>query len=228
MDQLSFLMDIPLFAGIERNTLEELLVLLQPREKEFETGELLLLAGHPTEEIGIVLAGRAEASKTAGGSQFTVTRLAPGDIYGDVLSGSHTESPVTITALAPCRILLLSYPRLWSGPAQNTTAYTKLLQNLIRIISQKYFSLDARIDLLLTKGLRRRIASWLLYQADKTGSLRFSTGHTRASLAAYLGCERSALSRELSRMAKAGLIETKRGSFALLQPEKLRQAAADA
>lgn len=45
---------------------------------------------------------------------------------------------------------------------------------------------------------------------------------TRAGLAEYLNCDRSALSRELSRMQKDGLLETYRGSFKLLDKEGLR------
>ena len=44
---------------------------------------------------------------------------------------------------------------------------------------------------------------------------------TRAELAAYLNCDRSALSRELSRMQEDGLIELFRNTFKLLDPERL-------
>ena len=45
-----------------------------------------------------------------------------------------------------------------------------------------------------------------------------------ARLAAFLNCDRSALSRELSRMQEEGLIELFRGSFKLPDPERLRAA----
>lgn len=41
---------------------------------------------------------------------------------------------------------------------------------------------------------------------------------TRTELAAFLNCDRSALSRELSRMQEEGLIELFRGSFKLPTP----------
>ena len=47
---------------------------------------------------------------------------------------------------------------------------------------------------------------------------------TRTELAAFLNCDRSALSRELSRMQEEGLIELFRGSFKLPDPERLRAA----
>ena len=47
---------------------------------------------------------------------------------------------------------------------------------------------------------------------------------TPTELAAYLNCDRSALSRELSRMQEEGLIELFRGSFKLPDPDQLRAA----
>ena len=46
----------------------------------------------------------------------------------------------------------------------------------------------------------------------------------RTELAACLNCDRSALSRELSRMQEEGLIELFRGSFKLPDPDQLRAA----
>ena len=46
------------------------------------------------------------------------------------------------------------------------------------------------------------------------GSLR--TPYARAGLAAYLGCERSALCREISRMRRDGILEVNGRMFRLL------------
>ena len=217
------LLETPLFGGINKDELTHLLEHLQPTYKEFAPGAFLLMAGNATNEIGVVLQGEATAYKlTAAGREFTVATFSAGGIYGDVLFGSDTKSPVTISAAAPCRVMLLEYARLFSAPAEGRAGYTLFLQNLLRVISEKYFSLDARVDLLLTHSLRQRISNWLLAEAEHRGSCAFKTDHTRASLATYLDCDRSALSRELSRMAAEGLIETKRGYFHLLAPDRLR------
>ena len=52
----------------------------------------------------------------------------------------------------------------------------------------------------------------------------FPTAMSRTELAAFLNCDRSALSRELSRMQEEGLIELFRGSFKLPDPERLHAA----
>lgn len=89
-------------------------------------------------------------------------------------------------------------------------------------ISDKYFALDRRVELLICKSLRARISLWLLDEARRAGSDTFTTPLTRAGLAEYLNCDRSALSRELSRMQQDGLIETWRSSFKLLDKDRLK------
>ena len=51
--------------------------------------------------------------------------------------------------------------------------------------------------------------------AERTGRNEFDIPFDRQQLADYLGVDRSALSAELSRMQKAGLIETRRSRFVL-------------
>ena len=72
--------------------------------------------------------------------------------------------------------------------------------------------------------MRGRICMWLLEQRERCGADTFTTDMSRTELAAFLNCDRSALSRELSRMQDEGLIELFRGSFKLADPERLRAA----
>lgn len=227
MEKFPILLSCPLFAGMDGPELAAFLGALPYTVQGFAPGQILLDAGERVQSIGILLEGRAEAQKTSpGGRPFTVAQLGPGSVYGDVLSGSGAQSPVCITARTSCHCLGLPYARLFSPAFEEATpCHSLFLKNLLRVISEKYFALDARLDVLLIRGLRPRISAWLLGEAARRGSASFASGHTHASLAAALGCERSALSRELSRMAREGLIATWRGQFTLLQPEALRRAA---
>ena len=57
--------------------------------------------------------------------------------------------------------------------------------------------------------------------AARAGADTFTIPFSRAGLADYLNCERSALSREISRMRDEGLIETYKNSFKLLNKAEL-------
>ena len=215
-------MDIPmevlhkarLFEGFSDGELARLLAWLSPAVKSCGAGQVLLAAGSGSSDIGVVLAGQIEAAKyTRGGARFTVAGMGPGGVFGDILAGGSVKSPVTVTAAAASRVLLLPAHRLFFESCPQPALQRRLLANLAAVIADKYFALDARIDLLLQPSLRRRLAAYLLDAGRGHGEESFAIPYDRAGLAAYLGCERSALSRELSRMAKEGLIETQRSRF---------------
>ena len=138
----------------------------------------------------------------------------------DVLGGSSLSSPVTVVASAPCEVLLVPYEKLLLPGAD--PARQRVLQNLVRTISDKYFLLSRRVDLLLLKSLRAKVCAYLLSEAEVHHSLTFTIPYSRIQLADYLNCDRSALSRELSLMQRDGLLETYKSSFKLLEPDALR------
>ena len=185
-----------LFQGIDDEGIQKLLFCLHAYECAYGDGEIILLAGYPCQRIGIVLSGGIEAVKEkADGSVLMIARMKEGGIFGDVLFGSTKLSPVTVRSLQ-CSVLFLPYDRILSSC--DFDCYNVFMRNLISEISDKYFDLSARLDLISIKSLRERI---LTYLSGETPAM------TRERLAAYLNCDRSALSRELSRMAAEGIIK---------------------
>ena len=68
---------------------------------------------------------------------------------------------------------------------------------------------------------QRKIRSYEVRPAQSKRAFRIP--FTRAQLADYLNCDRSALSRELSRMQREGLLDTYRSSFKLHDIDALRK-----
>ena len=219
---LPLLRSTSLFTGIEDDALRVLLSELGAVIRSYGKGEALVQAGMPNRRVGVVLTGCIEAYRPApGGARVPITRMGPGGVFGDVLGGSSLDSPVTVVAASSCEVLLCPYERLLLS--DGSAAHQQALQNLVRTISDKYFLLSRRVDLLVLKSLRAKVCAYLLSEAEQQGSLTFSIPFSRIQLADYLNCDRSALSRELSLMQRDGLLDTYRSSFKLLQPDALRQ-----
>ena len=219
---LPLLQSTSLFTGIDADSLRALLGELGAVIRTYGRGEALVLAGAPNRRVGVVLSGGIEAYRPApGGAHIPITRMGPGGVFGDVLGGSSLDSPVTVVASSSCEVLLFPYERLLLP--DGSPARQKLLQNLVRTISDKYFLLSRRVDLLVLKSLRAKVCAYLLNEAEQQGSMTFTIPFSRIQLADYLNCDRSALSRELSLMQRDGLLDTYRSSFKLLQPDALRQ-----
>ena len=221
-EYLSLLQRTPLFAGIDATALPSLLAGLGAVVRSYGRGERLVQAGHPSHRVGILLSGELEAYRPApDGSHVPIARFDPGGVFGDVLSGSSLSSPVTVQAACPCDVLLLPYQQLLCP--DDSPERQRVLQNLVRTISDKYFLLSRRVDLLVLKSLRAKVCAYLLSEAERTGSTTFTIPYSRIQLADYLNCDRSALSRELSIMQHDGLLDTYKSSFKLLEPDRLRR-----
>jgi len=83
------------------------------------------------------------------------------------------------------------------------------------IIAQQSLDLARRILHVAPKTIRGKVLAYLSDEAERAGAREFDIPFDRQQLADYLGVDRSALSAELSRMAKAGLLETRRSHFVL-------------
>ena len=220
-NHLPLLQSTSLFAGLEAEALRVLLGEVGAVLRTYSRGETLVLAGQSNRRVGVVLSGAIEAyHSAASGARLPISQMGPGGVFGDVLGGSSLSSPVTVVASAPCEVLLVPYEKLLLPGAD--PARQRVLQNLVRTISDKYFLLSRRVDLLLLKSLRAKVCAYLLSEAEVHHSLTFTIPYSRIQLADYLNCDRSALSRELSLMQRDGLLETYKSSFKLLKPDALR------
>ena len=89
----------------------------------------------------------------------------------------------------------------------------KLIRNLLSLAAQKNLSLSRRIFHTSAKSIRERLLSYLSWQAVKQGSREFDIVFNRQQLADYLGVDRSAMSAELGKMRREGLIQVERNHF---------------
>ena len=204
-----------LFRGMSARETEMILASASHTEKSYGPREVIVHQGDIIENIGILLEGSAVGKKyTPEGEEIVVSHIGVNNIFGDVLSGAiGFSSPVTVQATHHCRVLFINYQQLLFS---DNPATHKVLQNIIQNISRKYFAQNKRMDILMLKSVRSKILSYLEWQKAVHGKNEFDIDLDRRLLADFLGVERSALSRELSRMKKEGLIDCHKNHFVLL------------
>jgi CRP-like cAMP-binding protein len=95
--------------------------------------------------------------------------------------------------------------------------HNRLIQNLLTLTARKNLTLSRRILHTSAKSIRGRLLSYFSEQALLQGGYRFSIPFNRQQLADYLGVDRSALSNELSKMKREGLIAYEKNTFILTQ-----------
>ena len=74
---------------------------------------------------------------------------------------------------------------------------------------------------LIRQGDRDAIVTYLAGEAERAGSNRFVIPFDRQGLADFLCVERSALSAEIGKLRREGVLESERSRFTLLQKPKL-------
>lgn len=208
----------PLFAGLTDAEREALLVCLAPRRRHLKKGETLWHTGDTIKECAAVLSGRLRAESVSVSGERTVCALhAPGSLAGDILMVSENHaSPVDVLAAEDTDVLLFSAHKVLNGCASCCTRHGKLRENLLAEIAEKYWAQREHLSILSRRSLRARLAAFLLYRAERAGAESFRLSISREDLADFLHANRSAVSRELSRMRAEGLIDFARDRFTLL------------
>lgn len=212
----------PLLEGITANEQQALFECLKASVKSFHKGESLLREQETVDRLGILLTGSVESSRLdISGKRLVISRLGQGSIYGDVLSlYPERRSPVTVTALESVSALLIPAASLLEPCANRCACHEKLLHNLLKSVSEKYFELHDRLYCITRPTMREKIMYFLKSASEMSASGKhghaFSIPFDRTALAGYLNVDRSALSRELSAMKREGLIDFHKNTFRLL------------
>ena len=119
------------------------------------------------------------------------------------------------TAEADCKVLMVNLDVLFSESTKGKTWREKLVYNLLSFSANKNLVLTDRIFCISSKGIRTKVMTYLSAEAVRAGSKQFTIPFDRQQMADYLNVERSALSKELGRMRKEGLIDSCKNRFTL-------------
>ena len=92
------------------------------------------------------------------------------------------------------------------------------------LLGEKNYHLNTKMELLLLKGMREKLATYLLLEARKQKTTSFTISLNRNQLADYLNVSRSSMCRELGRMQEEGIIEYYQNSFKILDEKRLHEA----
>ena len=168
----------------------------------------------------MLLSGKIKAYRlNRQGEENLQSVLGPGSMFGDMLMATDNgKSPVTVEVTEDARVLFVPFDSIMAAGGEFGN---RLRVNLLHELSARYWALSRKVRYLSERSLRGRIALFLLDAARDQGGLTFTLPMTREAMASLLGVNRSALSRELSRMEKDGLVAVYRGSFRLLSREGL-------
>ena len=201
-----------LFTGIPDEAYPDALRYLHARRKDFQRGEIILHIGDKFSYAGLILDGVIECSyQDEAFNKFTMNHFSEGEMFGEAMSCAEVAvSPMQVMAVTDCVIIFLDFRRLHeSGVYQ-----ARLSMNPLHILSGKNIFLNQKVRILSRKDLRGKITSYLhTLTPDPDGKITLQ--FTKTALAEFLCVNRTALSRELSRMCREGIISMNGRDFIL-------------
>ena len=220
MDDLTILTECALFHGLREAQIREMLPCLSARQSRFRRGQFLLRAGDRVAFAGILLSGEAEVLQEAfWGNRNLLAAVGPGDLFAEAFACAHAVSPVSVLCKTDGSVLYLNVRAVFSPCEKACAQHKALSQNLIRVLAEKNMQLNEKAGFLSQRTTREKLLAYLSAQARRAGSASFRIPFDRQQLADFLSVNRSAMSAELSRMQREGLLCADRSSFTLCQPE---------
>ncbi len=218
---LDFLTQTQLFRDIPVGELSGLLNCLRAVRRQYEKGAVLCSAGERTASIGLVLSGSVHIeSDDVWGNKSILSSVGPGQVFAETYACLPDEPlMVSVTAAEDTAVLFLHAPHMLAPCTQTCICHAQLIRNLLFVSARKNLELSRRAFHTAPKTIRGRLLSYLSMQAIRTGSDSFSIPFDRQQLADYLGVDRSALSAELGRMRREGLLDFRKNWFHLRRPE---------
>ena len=205
-----------LFQELPEDELEYALRFFSAVRKKHGKGDFLNTIGEPLRAFGLVLDGTVQVyMDDIDGNEMIMANVGVGETFGESLCFLEKETSIYIRAVTDCEILWLSPSKIHETD-EKSRLDTVLAARFTSLLANRTLNMNNRIQILSKITLRKKLTAFFSEYVQTYGQ-EFTVPLSRNDLAVYLGAERSALSRELSKMQKEGIIEFHRNHFRILK-----------
>ena len=209
-----------LLGALDDKELARALAFFDARESSYEKGEFLHVAGTPFPDFGILLSGTLSVfMEDIEGARMIMAAVLPGESFGESLAYLGVREPqIYVEATEYSRVLWCSPAGLRTHGAEESA----LAARFTAMLADKMLASNDRVQVLSKTTLKRKLMTLFTQYVRRGGSYSFTLPFDRAGMAAYLGSDRAALSRELSVLQKEGYVHYEGNRFTVF-PEKMAE-----
>ncbi|MDR0334271.1 MAG: Crp/Fnr family transcriptional regulator [Methanomassiliicoccaceae archaeon] len=207
----------PLFHGIAVSDFEKMIRCMSAETKRYKKNDIILRSGDAADFIGIVTEGNVMIKKEdPDGRVMILDSAGVSESFAEVFAcAGISQSPVTVQASEDCEVLFLDHKKTVTSCTSACPFHTRLIRNLLELMAHKNLSLSQKLELLSKRTTREKILCF--FDTYRKASKKFTIPYDREKLAQYLCVDRSAMSNELCKMRREGLIKFNRNTFEILQ-----------
>ena len=218
-EYISLLKNTDLFKGVEETSIGSLLQSMGARKRHFNKGNFVFYAGDDINTISIVLSGSCHiVQEDYWGNRNILTLVQKGQLFGEAFAAlPSAQAIVDVVVVEEGDILFLSIDSLMRSDTSLPAEARSVLRNVMGLLAGKNILLTKKTRYISQRSTRQKLMAYLSDEARRLGSSSFTIEFNRQQLADFLSVDRSAMSAELSRMQKDGLIKYHKDEFTLLQ-----------
>ena len=206
-----------LFQGIREHEIEAMLTCLSAEERTYGKDAYIYRAGDVTGRLGVVMEGAVNIIKDdVWGNRKIIENIGAGQIFGETYACLKGEPlMVDVQASERSRILFMDVNRILTTCSSSCDFHNRLIRSLMYVLAGKNLMLTKKMDIITPKSLRERVMVYLSQESVKQGCRTVTVPFNRQQMADYLSVDRSALSAELSRMQRDGVISYEKNRFTI-------------
>ena len=204
-----------LFAGIAEADLPGLLACLGADTVSARKHTAVFSEGEPARYVGIVLEGSVQiVQDDYYGNRSILAQAGPGELIGESFACAGVKAlPVSVLAAEDCTVLRIDCSRITRSCTNACGFHNQMILNLLQVVAAKNLTFHKKLEITARRTTREKLMAYLLWQAKVHNADSFTIPFDRQGLADYLGVERSAMSAELSKLRRDGIIDFDRSRF---------------
>lgn len=192
------------------------------RWRTVPAGQFIVTRNAPDRDVHLVVQGRVRVTTYAvGGRQVTFRDQGAGEMFGDLAAIDGQPRSADVLALDSVLVASLTPDAFLALIAQEELVRERVLRGLAQLVR----SLSDRLLDLSTQGVPHRINAELLRLARQAGvsgnRARLAPAPKHADLAGQVSTYREQVTRELSALARQGLLAREGDALVLLDVQRL-------
>ncbi len=207
----------PLFRGLEGDALNGALRFFHAQAHSFRRGKSLNRVGEPVHRFGLLLAGSVQVfMDDLDGNHMLMASVTPGNTFAESLCFLGEEAKVRIECMTDSEVLMMDTASIVRPDGVPTAMERELTGRFISMLARRALDFNDRIQILCKPTIREKVTTLLSQYVAREGSPCVTLPFNREAMATYLGVNQSALSRELSRMQREGILRFSGSTFRIL------------
>ncbi|MDO4868780.1 MAG: Crp/Fnr family transcriptional regulator [Bacillota bacterium] len=182
--------------------------------RNYKKGETVFYEGDVIDKICIVVSGSVRSEKAYPDGEIHIVELFDeGAFFGLEIAASRTKiSAIDYISNEDCEIVYITMQSI------EKSTYAAAIKNvLMKKLADDNVIMSHKIEILAERGLRNRILVYFDILMNKAGTNEITVKMNREQMAQFLCVNRSALSNELNKMKKEGILGFKKDGFIILK-----------